>query len=277
MDEFPMADEPARHNLSANLRYLCQFRKSASFVAREIRVNRQQFERYLTGAALPSPNILLRIAAYFGVAPALLTRAPEALRAAARSLGTGVAVAELFSPEYSPGELATLRRYLGFYQSHFLTPAAPGRIYIGLVWVKEDDHRIRTVYMNRSRDPNTRGLYRSRYDGHLMLRGEHLFQLEKSRHGDDNFAETILYPSHRHSGKYLTGISMGITWRPDRAPFATRTIWRRVPQSRGIRSVIGECGIYWPDHPLIDPVVRGFMGEDPVAYSLHAEPAPNRM
>lgn len=272
-----MADQPARENLRANLRYLCQFRKSASFVAREIRVNRQQFERYLTGSSLPSPHTLHRIASYFGVAPELLTGPPEALQLSVRSSGAVVAAVDFFSPVYSPEELATLRHYLGFYQIHFLTPAAPGRIYIGLVWVRERDHRIRTVYLNRSRDPDTRVLYRSRYDGHLMLRGERLFQLEKSRHDDDHFAETVLYPSHRHSAKYLTGMTMGITWRPHRAPFATRTIWRRVSRSRSIRAVIGECGIYRPDHPVIDPIVRGFMGEDPAAYSLHSEPAPARM
>jgi transcriptional regulator with XRE-family HTH domain len=272
-----MSHELARENLRINLRYLCQFHKSASFVAREIRVNRQQFERYLTGASLPSPHILHRIAAYFGITPEVITGAPEELRLSVRPAGAGVTAAEFFSPLYSPGELATLRHYLGFYQSHFLTPAAPGRIYIGLVWVREDNHRIRTVYLNRTRDPGTRALYRSRYDGHLMLRGERLFQLERSRHDNDHFAETVLYPSHRHSGKYLTGMSMGITWRPHRAPFATRTIWRRVSQSRSLRSVIGECGIYPPGHPLVDPIVRGFMGEDPIAYSLHSERAPNQI
>lgn len=60
-----MADGLARDNLRANLRYLCQFRKSASSVAREIRVNRQQFERYLTGTTMPSPHILHRISTYF--------------------------------------------------------------------------------------------------------------------------------------------------------------------------------------------------------------------
>lgn len=187
----------------------------------------------------------------------------------------GMPEADFFAPAYSAAELALLRHYLGFHQSHFLTPAAPGRIYIGLVWVREEDHRIRTVYLNRTRDRETGVLYRSRYDGQLMLRGERLFLLEKSRYGDDRFAETVLYPSHRHSGKYLTGMSMGITWRPHRAPFASRTIWRRVGRTRSIRSVIRECGIYRPDHPLIDPIVREFFGEDEAAYSMHVERAPD--
>ena len=266
-----MAHDLARRNLCANLRFLCRFQKSASFVAREIRINRQQFERYLTGASLPSPNIQQRIAAYFGITPELLTGPPEELRQSVRASGQGLAAQEFFSPTHSPEELANLRHYLGFYQSHFLTPAAPGQIYIGLVWVKEEDQQIRTVYLNRTRDPATGILYRSRYDGHLMLRGDRLFQLEVSRHRDEHFAETILYPSHRHSAKYLTGMSMGVTWRPHRAPFATRTIWRRVSQFRSLRTVIGECGIYRPDHPLIDPIVRGFMGEDPLAYALHTD------
>ncbi len=262
-----MAEARAQTALCANLRTLCRLRKSASLVAREIGINRQQFERYLAGTTMPSPNSLHRISVYFGVAPDVLTGPPEAVEALLPRLG--LAGAAFFAPVYGAGELATLRHYLGFYQCHFLTPAAPGRIYIGLLRVMEDDRRIRTIYMNRTRDPESGTLYRSRYDGSLMLRGERLFLLEKSRHGDDRFAETVLYPSHSHTGKYVTGMTLGITWRPHRAPFASRVIWRRVGPSRTLRSVIAECGIYRPDHRLIDPIVRSFMGEGPEAYSLH--------
>lgn len=48
-----------------NLRDLCDTRKSISLVCRELDINRQQFARYLAGKALPGPENLRRICAYF--------------------------------------------------------------------------------------------------------------------------------------------------------------------------------------------------------------------
>lgn len=252
----------------ANLRFLCQHKKSASAVARAINVNRQQFEKYLSGRSFPSGNVRHRMAEYFGVTIDMLTSDPDTVQRMFRdeTVTPGSTTHQL--PLNSTEELGILRRYLGAYQTYFLTPAWPDRIHVGLVFVAEADRRINTVFFNRARDPETGALHRSRLDGSIILRGERLFLMEKTRGTEDRFSETILFPSHRHSGKYLTGMSFGVTWRPHRMPFASRTIWRRMGASDHVRMGIANCGIYLPNARTIDPIIKNFFASDLRAYTM---------
>ncbi len=263
-----MPDLQDRKNLPENLQFLCRFRKSRSVVAREIGLNRQQFEKYLSGRAFPSSHVRQRIAAYFGISFESLVLPPKTFQEAQADLEILGAANTFGLPETSTQELAFLRHYVGAFQTYFLNPAWPGKIQAGVVFVREENRQISTIFYNRTRDPDTNDLHRSRLDGQLFLRGERLFLLEKTRGTEDRISETILYPPHRHSGKYLTGMSFGVTWRPYRVPFATRTIWRRLPQAMALRTVLQNCGIRDPDHRSLDPIVRKFMRENLAAYTI---------
>jgi len=50
-----------------NLRWLCCLRKSVSFVARELGINRQQFGRYVNNKSYPNTHHLIAIFDYFNV------------------------------------------------------------------------------------------------------------------------------------------------------------------------------------------------------------------
>src|SRR5690606_41264686 len=59
----------AQKIFAANLREACSTRASISQVCREIGVNRQQYNRYINGQALPSAHNRLRIARAFADEP----------------------------------------------------------------------------------------------------------------------------------------------------------------------------------------------------------------
>ena len=48
-----------------NLRWLCGLRRSVSFVARELGINRQQFGRYVNNKSYPNTHNLIAICAGF--------------------------------------------------------------------------------------------------------------------------------------------------------------------------------------------------------------------
>ena len=50
-----------------NLRFLCGMYKSVAEVCRRIDINRQQFNKYLGGQAVPSSYNLRKICTFFGV------------------------------------------------------------------------------------------------------------------------------------------------------------------------------------------------------------------
>ena len=69
-------DEPRSaeilNNFALNLRYISDRRGSISTVCRSIGINRQQFNKYLSGTHLPTPTNIKRIAHYFGLTHDLL-------------------------------------------------------------------------------------------------------------------------------------------------------------------------------------------------------------
>ena len=63
-----------------NLRDLCLSKGTIAVVCRDLGMNRQQFNKYLSGAALPNPVTLTKIAAYFGIDQMALFQSRESSR-----------------------------------------------------------------------------------------------------------------------------------------------------------------------------------------------------
>lgn len=242
------------NNFSKNLRDLCAARPSVSAICRDIGINRQQFERYLTGLSMPSAYNLRRISAYFALdeAQMLVGRKDAAPRPA--RIEAPSSLARALRPE--PGELALLRNYRGLYHYYFLSPSWPGHVQRGLLQLYECDHQVLTRYVGRVEDPDYGRLTRSRFEGQAVLRGDRLFILEHARGPVDGFGQTILYAAHRHQANYLTGIASGIGWHPHRGPFASQVILRRLRPSISPREALSRCGLFRADGRDLDPIVR---------------------
>lgn len=254
-------------HFSAALRRLCAARPSVSAICRDIGINRQQFERYLTGAAMPSAHNLRRICAYFSLDEAQLLAGPPT--AGSRSIDRdGLAdpspFAQALRPQ--PGELPLLRNYCGTYQYHFLTPSWPGQVQIGVMQFYEKERRILTRYLGRVRDPLYGTVTRSRFDGQAVLRGDRIFVLEYSRGVIDSFGQSILFPAHRHNANYLTGMTFGIGWHPHRGPFSSQVILRRLRPSQPLQEAVAQCGLYAPDSRSLDPIVRNHFAKGAMPY-----------
>ena len=116
-------------NFSKNLRSLCADIGSIAQVCRDIGINRQQFNRYLTGSGMPSAHNLRRIARHFNINESDFDAEPDVFRINRSRLK--------FTSNKSPARLVSglfdeqaglLRRYLGFYHGHFITPTWEDKI-----------------------------------------------------------------------------------------------------------------------------------------------------
>lgn len=65
---------------SENLRALCLKKGTIADVCRDLEINRQQFNKYLSGASLPNPATMVKLAKYFGVDQIAFFQSPRALR-----------------------------------------------------------------------------------------------------------------------------------------------------------------------------------------------------
>lgn len=67
MGTAPRSPAELRSMFGANLRRLAEDHKSISALARDLRINRTQFNRYLSGESFPRPDVLARICDFFEV------------------------------------------------------------------------------------------------------------------------------------------------------------------------------------------------------------------
>ena len=126
-----------RGAFATNLARLCEGERSIAAVCRSTSINRQQFNRYLSGESLPSQRNLDKICKHFGVGEAALFREP------AEETGEGGG-----AEPWSHGDLrATLKRLYkeaptsvepGLYFAYFAYPPDPGSVMCSTVVVRRE-------------------------------------------------------------------------------------------------------------------------------------------
>lgn len=245
-----------------NLEWLCARERSVSEICRRIGLNRQQFARYLNGAARPSAHNLARIGQFFGVTPADLyqphgqfTRAsaPPPHRSMRRG---GQTLTSVF-----PGDLAELRRWCGYYHIHFWSPSQPDRVMRALVHLYEQDGMVRSHTVERMRHPETGLVSRAHFVGLVSGSGETLFLVERGLRKGRDVSEAILQPAHRDSRRWLTGILLAYSWRYGR-PYASRCVWKRLADGANPRRAVQRCAAFPKNSREIDPIVMEHLASD---------------
>jgi transcriptional regulator with XRE-family HTH domain len=249
-------------NFSTNLRHICAERISVAQICREIGINPQQFNRYLSGAGMPSAHNLRRICLYFELSEQDILSSSDhfvALRGRLNKNNPTV-YKDPFANAF-PGDLYRLRQFVGVYHIHFLSPAWPGSINIGVTFLDERDGQVNVRSVERGLGPERETLQRSRSDGRASYHGSRIFLVEFERDHEGSISETILYPAHRQQRTYLRGMTIGIAWRPRRMPYSSRVIWKRADNNLSAKDLLRRCGVYPIDHKVIDPTVRNFLLE----------------
>lgn len=229
-----------------NLRLLCSTESSVSAICRQIGVNRQQFSKYLSGAARPSPANMRKIAVHFGVRPAEFHLPTEEFEVhplvAGKLAGPQVAAPNLGGFETAfRGQTIPLRRYLGYYLSYFLTQSWEDSIVCAVVRLDEHNGMVRCRSMERSVDPEDGSLYLSKYDGRVALLGNRIFVMEYQALARDALVETVLNPVGRGQLQYLRGTTFGITSR-QRTPFMSPVVWRYYGDISSLRDLMKQVG-----------------------------------
>lgn len=261
-------DYRTHQRFCANLKYACSTRGSISLFCREIGVNRQQFNRYIHGQSRPSAHNLLRIASAFGLTPEEFTIAPEEFRF---RLASGHAPPDPRHPllDAFPGDLAALRRYLGFYQSYHLSLSWPGHVVCSCAHLREEEGHVVVTTLERIEDAESGIRQRSRYVGLAAFCRNRIFLTERTRGDAPTFGQTVLMPFEVHQRLFLRGVTMGVSWRKDNQPYASRMIWRYHGNQTDRRALIKRCGSYrLTSGDLPSPVASFLASGQPVTVTM---------
>lgn len=252
-------------NFSQNLRSLCADYGSIAQVCRDIGLNRQQFNRYLNGSGMPSAHNLRRIAQHFGINEEDLETDPVAFGAKRTrsqnpvNKGPARLLSSIFENQAGP-----LRRYLGFYHGHFVTPTWEDKIMRTLICLREKDGYIVSHTFERALSDDESIVQKTRYSGLAAYKGNRIYLLESANSEDGFLSETILLPAHRQQIRYLNGMTMGVAMRPHMTPYASTTIWKRLSERTSISEALRQTGIFSSQDTRIDMIVRKQLKETTV-------------
>lgn len=250
-----MPDTTQAGDFARNLRRLCAAERSISEVCRRVGINRQQFNRYLTGASRPSAWNTERICLHFGLHEHELLLPHEEFERLFRSRRARPVEARpadrldrLLRATF-PGERRQLMRYTGYYHFYFRTPTWPDRLVCGVSRIHEHDGLFFTkaVMRDLNRQDGTR--YHSKYEGLVALRHDLLFVVETQTLAQDVVVETVLHAPRRSDGTLLRGHTFGIS-NPTREPYLRPIVWRYLGRVIDLRAALRATG-------LVDPAAGG--------------------
>ena len=248
-------------NLARNLRTLARTRGSISNLCRQIGINRQQFNKYLSGASLPTSQNMRKICTYFGVAEsAILSPQPEPPpsqpqppKAAALSFEGMISA---WAGELTAQQPRSFR--LGCYFAYYPMMADPGRLIRVLIVAFRHGDQVLFKRYTRVRETGVKTRYypRGKHVGAVIQRNEMLFLLGFNRVGYQDINLMAFNALLNNSPNLRTGLALIMSpW----GPLATRVTLEYVGNLLDRRQMLRSCQVLPIDSSEIDPLIRKSM------------------
>lgn len=245
-----------RENLAVNLRRLCAMHGSIAAVCREMGVNRQQFDRYLSMDALPNRATTTRICQYFGIEEAELYRDPETTdgldrspkhtRARNGNLDAPIA-GRLFAPPTPSIEQ-------GFYQTYFSIPSRPDELLCAITSIRSDGDRV--TFRRMTGIAETRGTqwsyYMGDHEGVVLQRLNWFYFLGLNRRGTKEPTFMAMQWGPFSPEPLLCGHAMIVT---PAGPSVTTAVMRAAPKGMTLRNALRSARVYAASDPALSPLV----------------------
>ena len=237
---------------SVNLAYACSLLPSISDVCRRIRINRQQFNKYLAGSVRPSRHNMRRICDFFGVTESEILLDPTRFASLISLRKSSPRASTLPQHLYAIDKLhrlsGELNRYTGWYFRYFYTFGYPGRITRSLAVLSEQNgrHLWKNVERRAKHDP-TIERFVGKYEGLAFHLGHRIHIVEYDVLNVGSITQLILYPSYSPRLSHLRGIQTGGSMRRGRKPAASAVVLEYLGPEIDYRRALTRCGIFDPD------------------------------
>ncbi|MCZ4282137.1 helix-turn-helix transcriptional regulator [Kiloniella laminariae] len=237
-------------DFSLNLRLACSQHPSISHICRRIGINRQQFNKYLSGSVQPSRHNMARISEYLGLNPSDLLIEHSKFSVLLhernqRSMGDSRLKLRLgYLDEVYQNSTRRLQKYLGYYHTYFYSLAAPGMITKSLINLFEDDGRIYSKGIEVIRESGERlsNAFLFKYLGSVAYLEETIYIREHETLVKGTISQTTLMPSHHSRVGLLSGLTLGVPSTRGRVPAAARIIFQKLDPQYNLKVALGECG-----------------------------------
>jgi transcriptional regulator with XRE-family HTH domain len=264
-----------------NLKFLCAHFSSVAEICRGLGMNRQQFNKYLSGQSEPSLHNLKRITDFFGVDEYEITLPHQEFVRLVRPKRGQVRETELLEQLFTQIDLAggdsqaQLAAYSGTYAAYFCSPVWPNHIVRSLTTISFDGRHCLTKSLQRLYLPGGSRSMKvvQKFNGFVRDIRDRLYVVEYEASSRDLASFAILYPSHRRQLQFLTGIMISLASGGSRQPFSTRVVYQYLGKDVDLRQEIARCHLYPVDSPEVPEEVRSRIADptDPARNFLLAQ------
>lgn len=255
---------------SANLRLLCERTGSISMVCRKIDINRQQFNRYLSGEHAPSPTNLRRIAGFFNLSVSILFSDPEEFRTLLDGNFFHV-IDELRHSKEMQGFIETVvlgsegdnSKLLGIYDRYQYSSIYGGSILRSAFCIYSNGKFTQHYYVERfpSYDNPNKFEHIFRYHGFIFSINDRIFSLdfETRQKNEMTFGNFALV--QRQATKFMFGVTNGIAATMFRQPYSTKVALHRRGPGLLKRGDLERCTVLSPNDASIPKEILTFLGD----------------
>jgi len=249
-------------NLARNLRRLAKQHGNISKLCREIGINRQQFNKYLSGASLPTSQNMRKICTFFGIAEeALLSPKSEELQTSVKAAAAPAtpALEEMFAGLVTEFTSQNPRSFKsGYYFAYYPMMADPRRLIRVLIVTWREGNHVYFKRFTRVREAGVKTKYypRGKHLGIVVQRNDAIFLLGYNRVGYQDINLMTFNALINNSSQMRTGLALIMSpW----GPLATRVTLEYVGGKVDRRDIMRKCQVLAIDSPEIDPLIRRSM------------------
>ncbi len=255
-------NERNRDDLGKNLKLLSGRYRSIALLCKRMEINRQQFNKYLSGTSRPSLYTLNRMADFFGVDETeLLLPHAQFVRDVFSRANSDISapVGAFFARKravHAEGQ-KKLSQYVGCYYLYFRSPAWPGGLIKSFMVLSQyqDATYARTVErLVRVNKPHL-GCFVQKYCSLVLFEADRIFMIEGQPRDTGSLAMITLYPNSRARIGFLHGLQLSVTSASGQRPYACRIMLEYLGKQPNLRQMMRSCGVYPVGSEQIDPEI----------------------
>ena len=250
-----------KQNLADNLRLVCNYKKSISEVCRELDINRQQFNKYLSGKTTPSHNNLRKICDFFGLEDHEMYLPHDEFEQIIRVRPIHEAsLAAMSRPELKiidqlmTNSTMDLAKYEGCYFIYYYSTSFPTQILkaYGSIFQEEGRYFIKWIERLSQKDKSSHNDFIYKIKGMVTSLGNRIFISGYEELLQNEMIHISLFPTYKNKVSLLSGLMLGVSGTDAREPVSQRVVFSYLGKHYDHRKALKECGIYEEDSGEIE-------------------------
>lgn len=255
----------SKRNFAENLRLLCSYKNSISEVCRDIRMNRQQFNKYLSGNTAPSDSNLRKICDYFGVEHHEILLPYEEFELLLRPRPPQIPTTPPkrrpdieFFDQLRAHAVEDLQKYYGGYYIYYHSTSFPNKILkaYGVIYEEEGVSFFKWVErLSIKNSPCTEG-FTYKFKGMVLGLGNRIFISGYEQLLKNEMVHLTLFPTYKNKVAQLAGLMLGVSGTDSREPVCQRVIMSYLGKNIEHRKALKHCGIFGDDSSEVSIEIR---------------------